>query len=110
MERGGGSCVFYQVGGCWTASRSETSGIDWRYSAGPELFECRRLPARRRQRRQALHKPHLRHREALWIQEPLLHRVRGRIGEETPGGSADASEEGRKVGEGAGGGGEARVG
>ena len=28
--------VFYQVGGCWTASRGETSGIDWRYSAGRE--------------------------------------------------------------------------
>lgn len=24
----GASFVFYQVGGCWTASRSETSGID----------------------------------------------------------------------------------
>lgn len=31
---GGASHVFYQVGGCWTASRGETSGIDWRYSAG----------------------------------------------------------------------------
>lgn len=28
LEEGGGSLVFYQVGGCWTASRSETSGID----------------------------------------------------------------------------------
>lgn len=49
-----------------------------------------------RLRRQALHKPHLRHSEALWIQEPLfLHQacyVRGWIGEETPGDSADASE------------------
>lgn len=34
-------------------------------------------------------KPHLRHSEALWIQEHLLchcTHVRGRIGEETPGG------------------------
>lgn len=43
-----GGCVFYQVGGSWTASRGETSGIDWRYSAGREPVECRRLPARRR--------------------------------------------------------------
>lgn len=36
----GRSCVFYQVGGCWTTSRSETSGIDWRYSAERRLVEC----------------------------------------------------------------------
>lgn len=47
-ELGGGVCVFYQVGGCWTASRSETSGIDWRYSAERRLAKCRWLPARRR--------------------------------------------------------------
>lgn len=39
LGEGGGKCVFYQVGGCWTASRRETSGIDWRYSVGPKLFE-----------------------------------------------------------------------
>lgn len=39
---GGGKCVLYQVGGCWTASRRETSGIDWRYSVGPKLLEHRR--------------------------------------------------------------------
>lgn len=41
LGEGGGKCVFYQVGGCWTASRRETSGIDWRYSAGPKLFKHR---------------------------------------------------------------------
>ena len=39
LGEGGGSCVFYQVGGCWTASRGETSGIDWWYSAESELVE-----------------------------------------------------------------------
>lgn len=39
-EGRGKAVYFYQVGGCWTASRSETSGIDWRYSAGPQPFEC----------------------------------------------------------------------
>lgn len=38
---------------------------------------------------EAVEKPHLRHSEALWIQEHLLYQcahVRGRIGAETPGG------------------------
>lgn len=39
LGEGGGKCVLYQVGGCWTASRRETSGIDWRYSVGPKLLE-----------------------------------------------------------------------
>lgn len=39
LGEGGGKCVLYQVGGCCTASRRETSGIDWRYSVGPKLLE-----------------------------------------------------------------------
>lgn len=67
LGEGGGKCVLYQVGGCWTASRRETSGIDWRYSVGPKLLEHGGGDGGGRFFRNL--SPRLR--EPLWIQETL---------------------------------------